>query len=100
MTMPGLVLQADSAISPAGDWHGAYTCSQGLTALDLSIAADNSSRLLEWFHFSAMPANRKVPKGCFEILGTFEPGLRHIRLAPDEWILRPTGYIRWDSMAI
>jgi hypothetical protein len=93
MAMPGLVLRADSAVSPLGDWHGSYTCVQGLTALDLSITATDISHVRALFHFNATPSNPKVPEGCFAMLGTFEPGSRHIRLAPDAWILRPTGYI-------
>jgi hypothetical protein len=93
MAMPGLALQADSAVSLVGNWHGTYTCTQGLTALDLSIAADNFSHVRATFHFNAVPSNRGVPEGCFTMLGTFEPGSRHIRLAPDDWILQPTDYI-------
>jgi hypothetical protein len=92
LAVPALVLQADSAVSPVGNWHGTYTCAQGLTALDLSITADDFSHVRATFHFNAVPSNRGVPEGCFAMLGTFEPVSRHMRLAPDDWILQPTGY--------
>src|ERR1700749_502406 len=79
MAMFGLVLQADSAVGPVGNWHGTYTCAQGLTALDLSITAENFSHVRATFHFNAVASNRGVPEGCFTMLGTFEPGSRHIR---------------------
>jgi hypothetical protein len=93
MALPGFILQADSAVSPVGNWHGSYTCAQGLTALDLSITVRDFNHVRALFHFGAMPSNPKVPQGCFAMLGTFEPGTRHIRLAPGDWILQPTDYM-------
>lgn len=86
-------LHADGANGPVGNWRGTYTCAQGLTALDLSVSARDFIRVRALFHFSAVASNPRVPEGCFEMQGTFDPATRHIKLAPGDWIMQPPGYV-------
>ena len=78
---------------PVGQWHGTYTCAQGLTMLDLSIAAPDATHLRGEFHFSADDSNPNVPEGCFSMKGGYDPDRRAVRLMPGAWRLRPFGYV-------
>ena len=73
-----------------GSWAGTYTCSQGLTGLDMQIApsADGTVSVLEDFY--PVPANPTVPDGSVRYHGTLSGST--VQLAPAGWVEQPSGY--------
>ena len=82
-----------AAQDPAGLWVGSYVCAQGVTALDLSLTADDSGGVAGVFHFGALPPHPAVPEGCFRMAGRLDPLGRTLTLAPVAWLLHPTGFV-------
>ena len=74
-----------------GDWTGSYTCSQGLTGLDLSIERSSSGVVNATFNFYPLPENPSVPTGSFLMEGSYgENG--NLILNGTDWLEQPTGY--------
>ncbi len=100
MRAPGalaLCLAAAPAAAPgglpgdvSGDWVGAYTCVQGVTALDLAIKTLRTGELRALFHFRADPSNPGVPEGCYAMTGVIAGS--QVSLKPDRWLLQPRGF--------
>ena len=82
---------ADStAIS--GVWEGSYTCSQGLTGLDLKISGPGSGgSLTATFSFYPLATNPAVPVGIYKMRGTYYSASK-IVLNATHWVLAPAGY--------
>lgn len=89
-----LMLAAPAAARDiAVSWQGSYVCGQGTTALTLTIATNDKSRIAALFHFGPTPENQSVPTGCFEMAGRFDPVTGRLQLEPAFWITQPTGYV-------
>jgi len=90
--MAGLKAGATAATAISGDWEGSYTCSQGLTGLDLTIQSSSTTSVLKaTFTFYPLPSNSRVPVGIYTMTGTYHSGSR-ITLNPSRWIHQPPGY--------
>ena len=92
----GLLVSSKQALGEAGltgEWSGSYTCIQGLTSLDLSVEETGAGRVEALFHFSADPANPRVPEGCFAMSGNFDAHAGRLVLLPGEWLMQPFGFI-------
>jgi hypothetical protein len=77
----------------AGNWSGAYTCTQGLTDLRLAIFQTDASSLTAIFKFSANSTNPGVPSGRYWMSGAYQRRSGKIVLRPVRWIKRPANYI-------
>ena len=83
-----------SAQDVTGEWTGRYICGQGVTALNLTIAkAASPNALTATFRFGPLPENPEVPKGAYQMRGTYDAGSRHVRLDGVKWIEAPLGYV-------
>ena len=92
-----LALVLALAVKPAaaadllsGEWEGAYSCYQGLTALTLSIEPDGA----QWagtFTFGPVKGNKAVPHGAYTLTITQDNGNYHME--PGSWIEQPEGYV-------
>jgi hypothetical protein len=90
--MAGARPGASAAAAISGDWEGSYTCSQGLTGLDLTIQRSGTKKALKaTFTFYPLPSNRRAPVGVYEMTGTYDSASR-IVLTPGHWIHQPPGY--------
>ena len=74
-----------------GVWKGTYTCSQGLTALELTIKKISSEDVEAIFNFSAHPSNPNVPSGSYKMLGEYTTPHK-LDLETYQWIQRPANY--------
>jgi hypothetical protein len=89
---------ASSASSAAaavigGDWEGRYTCSQGLTGLDLKISRPgHGGSLSATFSFYPLPANPGVPVGIYTMRGRYHSASK-IVLNGRRWLVHPAGYV-------
>jgi hypothetical protein len=73
-------------------WTGSYRCSQGLTAVRLTIAARANGDAIASFEFGPHPDNPRVPHGEVRLKGKVEllsRGQLRVKLAPDGWITKP-----------
>ncbi|HTU72840.1 MAG TPA: serine/threonine-protein kinase [Trebonia sp.] len=73
-----------------GTWAGTYTCSQGVTGLQLNIKAGAGGTATATFSFYALQSNSSVPAGEFAMTGTYSAS--GIRLNPGRWIIQPANY--------
>jgi hypothetical protein len=88
---------AQSTSAPvSGDWTGKYICAQGVTALDLHIDKTGGNAIKATFSFGPLPENPDVPKGLYEMRGTFDPSTRSVILHGARWISEPDGYVMVD----
>jgi hypothetical protein len=79
-----------------GVWAGHYTCSQGLTGLDLHIQGTGSGGALRvTLSFYPLPSNPGIPVGIAIYHGTYYSESR-IVLRPTRWILHPRTYVLVD----
>ncbi len=83
---------AASAQQVSATWVGQYLCSQGNTAVNLTIIEGKGGAVDAWFHFLAPLDNPAVPTGCYTMTGTYEAPTRQLRLAPGAWLHQPMGY--------
>jgi serine/threonine protein kinase len=89
---------ADPAAAVVGSWEGTYTCTQGLTGLQLTISESSAGGGLEaTFRFFPHSSNPSVPSGSFAMRGTFTEGV--LELNGDHWIDRPDDYLMVDLSA-
>lgn len=83
-------------------WQGRYTCSQGPTALTLTLFTV-SDGVEATFDFGPLPENPNVPHGSYKLKGKarpYERGEYSLELAPVEWIDRPGAYVMVGLNAI
>ncbi len=79
-----------------GTWEGTYTCSQGLTGLDLKISRPGSGSALDaTLSFYPVPKNPAVPSGVFTMTGTYNSAAS-ITLQFSRWVRQPAGYTYVD----
>lgn len=77
-------------------WEGSYVCTQGITAVRLTIETSSTGAAMGKFEFGPHPNNRSVPNGRYWMTGTLhttETGALELRLVPDRWAERPAGYV-------
>jgi hypothetical protein len=77
-------------------WAGTYECTQGTTAVVLTLEAKRDGSLAAIFEFGPTPENPTVPTGSYQLRGTIRAGKEgtfEIALDPYEWIDAPDGYI-------
>ena len=88
---------AGQAINEPADWQGVwrghYVCTQGVTALTLTIKRDEENRLTASFAFHAHPGNPNIPSGEFGMTGKPGPTPRHLALHARSWIKQPASYV-------
>ena len=100
-----LAEQARSAGPPAArrsrtlpirtSWEGHYFCTQGKTAMRLTIETNPGGEAIVLFEFGPLPDNPYVPVGSYQLIGTHAPGddgTTVLELSPDKWIVQPPGY--------
>ena len=89
----GLALAAagGAAAQPpvSGDYSGAYTCSQGLTGMTMSLRPAAGGVVDATVIFYAHPSNPGVESGCYAARGRLDPATGHLLLMPGAWIYRP-----------
>ena len=76
-------------------WQGTYICSQGLTAVTLTLDIKQDGEVSAIYEFGPVPSNPSVPEGSFEMTGKAEPngpGAFIAQLTPGAWIKHPTSY--------
>jgi len=83
---PALSLQEELT----GTWAGTYTCSQGITGLQLAIKAGAGGSATATFSFYALQSNSSVPAGEFAMTGTYSAS--GVKLNPGRWIIQPANY--------
>jgi len=94
IVLAGSVAVADPPrrVPPNSVWVGAYRCSQGLTAVRLTIAARPNGDAIASFEFGPYPDNPHVPPGEVRLKGKVEllsRGQLRVKLVPDQWVSRP-----------
>lgn len=78
------------------EWRGEYRCTQGRTAVTLTLDARPSGALRAVFEFGPHPENPDVPAGAYRLAGRIRSGPEgtfDIALQPRAWIRQPVGYI-------
>jgi hypothetical protein len=77
--------------SVGGEWTGKYVCGQGVTGARLVLSDDGSRGV---FHFYPLPENPRVPEGCFQVAGVFNPTTGALAILPTgTWYLKPRNYL-------
>lgn len=85
---------AHAQTSPiTGEWTGKYFCSQGVTALHLTIQKGEGQKIAATFSFGPLPENPDVSQGSYQMRGTYDPASRRIKLDGAKWIKEPLGYV-------
>ena len=74
--------------SVSGDYSGAYTCSQGLTGMTMSLRPAAGGDVDATVTFYAHPDNPGVESGCYAARGHLDATGR-LLLMPGAWIYRP-----------
>lgn len=77
----------------AGSWRGKYVCTQGVTALNMSITDKPGGRLEASFSFGPLPSNPQVPRGAYLMDGSYDAKTGRITLQPRRWTREPDGYV-------
>lgn len=91
--LPAAALPATAQEALRGTWRGGYVCSQGHTALALTIEPRKDGTLAALFHFEAASDNPGVPTGCFEMDGRLDAATGRLSFRPLRWVVRPAGYV-------
>ncbi|HEY4181238.1 MAG TPA: hypothetical protein VGM90_30545 [Kofleriaceae bacterium] len=75
-------------------WRGRYTCSQGDTAMQLTLDLAKGGRVIAIFDFGPLDSNPTVPAGSYRLIGHLDdrPEGLALKLYPDRWISQPDGY--------
>jgi hypothetical protein len=91
-TTPSSAMVDASVLS--GRWVGTYTCTQGITGLELNVSGEKSGLVSAVFSFFAVTANPGVPSGSYKMRGTYDAQGTLTLTANNEsdWISRPSGY--------
>lgn len=76
----------------AGEWVGRYNCTQGITALNLTVERGKGQAITATFDFGPVPENPEVPTGSYHMTGTYDDAKRHMKLTGARWIDAPLGY--------
>jgi hypothetical protein len=84
-----------SSIPRRSVWSGTYICTQGLTAVTITLELSPSGELKGLYEFGPVPSNPTVPEGAFELSGHLIATGRQSfsgELEPGEWLRRPPTY--------
>ena len=76
-------------------WEGHYFCTQGKTAMRLTIETNPGGEAIMIFEFGPLAENPHLPTGSYQLLGTHAPGddgATVLEMQPDKWIVQPPGY--------
>jgi len=75
-------------------WRGRYECTQGWTAMQLSLDIAEDGRAIGIFDFGALADNPAVPSGSYRLVGrvTESPDRTDLTLSPERWLSQPDGY--------
>jgi hypothetical protein len=76
-----------------GSWTGGYVCAQGVTALRLTITRKAGDAVAATFSFGPRAENPGVPKGSYEMRGSYDAKAGHLKLDGVRWIDAPSGYV-------
>jgi hypothetical protein len=87
---PAPTAERSATAAIGGDWEGRFTCSQGLTGLDLKISRKGAS-LRATLSFYPLTSNPNVAVGSYTMTGTYHSAAK-IVLHAKKWILQPPGY--------
>lgn len=90
--MAGASHFAEAASPPMQVWQGSYDCAQGVTGLTLALSVDPTRQVRALFEFYGITQNPRVPKGCFEMSGSFDAS-GHLTLAPGAWRVQPPNFV-------
>lgn len=96
--LTGAMALSDARAEPrqppiAGEWVGRYNCTQGVTALNLTVEHAEGQAITATFNFGPVPENPEVPKGSYRMTGTYDATKRHMKLSGAKWISAPFGYV-------
>lgn len=72
-----------------GAFSGAYTCSQGLTGMTVTLQPARGADVDATITFYAHPDNPGVESGCYTARGRLDPATGALSLSPGGWIYRP-----------
>ena len=72
-----------------GEYSGAYTCSQGLTGMTVSLRPLDGDLVDATITFYAHPDNPSVDSGCYGARGRLDRATGQLPLRPGAWIYRP-----------
>ncbi len=89
---------AQPAPAPNGEWSGAYTCSQGLTGMTVSLRPLSAGEVDATVTFYAHPDNPQVESGCYAARGRYDAATGHLVLTPGRWIYKPSE--GWQSTVL
>jgi hypothetical protein len=88
---------ADSNVPVNSEWAGTYTCAQGITNVRLTIETrTGGGAATGHFEFGPNDANKSVPRGDYWLKGAMHAdadGKLEVKLRPDRWGTRPSGYV-------
>lgn len=76
-------------------WRGTYRCTQGVTAVTLTIDAEPDGDAIARYDFGPVPENPSVPPGSYELAGVLRVTERGFTGAftPVRWLDQPTNYM-------
>lgn len=87
---------ADVPASVLGEWRGRYICSQGVTALKLTVSRKPDGKVAARFDFGPVPENPTVPTGSYLMAGVFDAKTRRLNLRGVKWLDDRSGYMMVD----
>jgi hypothetical protein len=87
---------APKPLSIIGEWRGAYECSQGKTALKLTVFDAGRGKLTARFDFGPLPKNPLVPAGAFLMDGKLDQKTGRVTFHAGRWINQPMNYFTVD----
>jgi hypothetical protein len=79
-----------------GTWEGTYRCGQGETGLMLIVSPPPRAPKRTLFFFHPTDGNPGVPKGCFEMDGTFNAETGEAEFTAGRWLFQPEHYVTVD----
>jgi len=77
------------------EWEGHYFCTQGKTAMRLTVETNPGDEAIMVFEFGPLAENPHLPTGSYQLIGTHTPGddgAIQFEMRPDKWIVQPPGY--------
>lgn len=84
---------ADFRRSIVGKWRGDYDCVQGKSGLTVDVKNDSAGQLTGEFRFFALPENRAVPEGAYELTVDVQLSGHKYVFRPRKWLQRPGDYV-------
>ena len=91
----GLLYTAPRTLPIRTVWEGHYFCTQGKTAMRLTIETNPGGEATMLFEFGPLAENPHLPAGSYELTGTHtrgDDGAIVLEMQPGKWIVQPPGY--------